>query len=177
MTPRFYATPSHFQTSHFPRSGCRIPPRQRDGTMAKSSKSSNNTSGRARPRPSRHWILTEMPTFPQAENPPGTERRKRRARLGLGPISTPRGRGQTRPVFIQLTRWGTAGTVWSAPHWSCFRRPMTGRVPAHERPNLEYGASADFPCGVVPRPIRRGGLPHLGGLQTTVRALFELDRK
>jgi hypothetical protein len=64
-----------------------------------------------------------------------------------------------------------------APHWSCFRRPMTGRVPAHERPNLEYGASADFPCGVVPRPIRRGGLPQLDGLQTTVRALFELDRR
>ena len=28
-----------------------------------------------------------------------------------------------------------------------------------------------------PQPIRRGGLPHLDGLQTTVRALFELDRR
>jgi hypothetical protein len=26
MTPRFYATPSHFQISHFPQSVCRIPP-------------------------------------------------------------------------------------------------------------------------------------------------------
>jgi hypothetical protein len=45
---------------------------------------------------------------------------------GQEPISRPRERGQTRPVSIQLTRRGPAGTVWGAPHWSSFRRTMTG---------------------------------------------------
>ena len=47
-----------------------------------------------------------------------------------------------------------------------------GRVPAHERPNLEYGASAVFPCGVVPAPDLQGRAPALVPLPNYVLRVF-----
>ena len=41
-----------------------------------------------------------------------------------GADKSPRGMGQMRPVCIRLTRWGPAGTVWSAPHCSGSRRVL-----------------------------------------------------
>ena len=47
-----------------------------------------------------------------------------------------------------------------------------GRVPAHERPNLEYGASAVFPCGVVPATDLQGRAPALVPLPNYVLRVF-----
>jgi hypothetical protein len=57
-------------------------------------------------------------------------------------------------VFV----FGTAARAGEGGRW-----PKGGTI-------LEYGASAVFPCGVNPPPIRRGGLPHWDGFHSMVRA-------
>ena len=93
-----------------------------------------------------------------------------------------------RSSFCAPSLWGSFSQPWAKPGVTPPRKPgpdgMRGDRPGQqpsERPasagervpgamGLEYGASAVFPCGVVPRPIRSGGLPHLGGFRTIFRA-------
>jgi hypothetical protein len=86
-------------------------------------------------------------------------------------VSPGRSPGSRRPGNPDLT--GCVGTGQG-------NNPANGQRPLVNACRARWAWSTALPPSLhaasSPRPIRRGGFPHWDGLQTTVRAEFELDR-